>query len=92
VAGDRPPVSAPAFWEALYASSQDGWELGEPAPSLVAWLDGGGSFASGARVAVPGAGRGQGEELDTVADAMGRSGPAGSLHEQRRERHSARTS
>jgi len=63
VAGDRPPVSAPAFWEALYASSQDGWELGEPAPSLVAWLDGGGSFASGARVAVPGCGRGHDARL-----------------------------
>ena len=63
MAGDRPPVNASAFWEALYASSQDGWELGEPAPSLVAWLDGGGSFAPGARVAVPGAGRGHDARL-----------------------------
>ena len=63
MAGDRPPVSAPAFWEGLYASSQDGWELGEPAPSLAAWLGAGGAFAPGARVAVPGAGRGHDARL-----------------------------
>jgi methyl halide transferase len=63
VAGDRPPVSAPAFWEGLYASSQDGWELGEPAPSLAAWLGAGGAFAPGARIAVPGAGRGHDARL-----------------------------
>jgi SAM-dependent methyltransferase len=63
MAGDRPPVSVPTFWEALYASSQDGWELGEPAPSLAAWLDAGGAFAPGARVAVPGAGRGHDARL-----------------------------
>ena len=27
MAGDRAPVSTSAFWERLYASSQDGWEL-----------------------------------------------------------------
>jgi methyl halide transferase len=63
VAGDRPPVSAPSFWQGLYASSQDGWELGEPAPSLAAWLDAGGAFAPAARVAVPGAGRGHDARL-----------------------------
>lgn len=63
MAGDRPPVSAPAFWEGLYASKQDGWELGEPAPSLAAWLDAGNRFAPGARIAVPGAGRGHDARL-----------------------------
>jgi SAM-dependent methyltransferase len=63
VAGDRAPVSTPAFWEGLYASSQDGWELGEPAPSLAAWLAAGGAFAPAARVAVPGAGRGHDARL-----------------------------
>jgi methyl halide transferase len=60
---DRPPVSTPSFWEGLYASSQDGWELGEPAPSLAAWLDAGSSVAPGAHVAVPGAGRGHDARL-----------------------------
>jgi methyl halide transferase len=41
---DRKPVSAPAFWEALYAEGQDGWELGEPSPALGAWLAKGGRF------------------------------------------------
>ena len=41
---DRKPVGTPAFWEGLYAEGQDGWELGEPAPGLVAWLSGGGRF------------------------------------------------
>src|SRR5262249_56195599 len=34
VAGDRTPVSTPAFWDELYASSQDGGELGGAAPAL----------------------------------------------------------
>ncbi len=63
MAGDRAPVSTPAFWEGLYASSQDGWELGEPAPSLVGQLDAGFPVAPGARVAVPGAGRGHDARL-----------------------------
>ena len=63
MAGDRAPVSAPSFWDGLYASGQDGWELGGPAPSLVAWLDAGGAFAPGARIAVPGAGRGHDARL-----------------------------
>ncbi|HZE35855.1 MAG TPA: methyltransferase domain-containing protein [Candidatus Eisenbacteria bacterium] len=63
MAGDRPPVSASAFWEGLYASSQDGWELGEPAPSLAAWIAAGGAFGPAARVAVPGAGRGHDARL-----------------------------
>jgi len=58
VARDSAPVNTPAFWDELYASSQDGWELGEPAPALVARLDAGLSLPQGARVAVPGAGRG----------------------------------
>jgi len=58
VAGDRAPVSTAAFWDGLYASSQDGWELGEPASALVACLATGLPLPPGARVAVPGAGRG----------------------------------
>src|SRR5262249_58690515 len=58
VAGDRTPVSTPAFWDELAAWSQDGGELGGPAPALVARLDAGLSLPQGARVAVPGAGRG----------------------------------
>ena len=58
MADPRKRVSAPAFWEGLYAERQDGWELGEPAPSLQAWLASGGTFFPGARVAVPGCGRG----------------------------------
>jgi len=63
VAGDRAPVSTPAFWDGLYAASQDGWELGGPAPSLVARLDAGLPVAPGARFAVPGAGRGHDARL-----------------------------
>lgn len=61
MADDRAPVSAPAFWEQLYAGGNDGWELGAPAPPLEAWLGSGGSFPAAAepsRVAVPGCGRG----------------------------------
>ena len=49
-------VSAPQFWEDVYARGGDGWELGAPAPPLVDF------FATarldGQRVAVPGCGRG----------------------------------
>jgi SAM-dependent methyltransferase len=49
-------VSTPEFWEDVYARGGDGWELGAPAPPLVDF------FATarldGARVAVPGCGRG----------------------------------
>jgi methyl halide transferase len=31
-------VSRPAFWDALYARGEDGWELGAPAPPLAALL------------------------------------------------------
>ena len=41
---DRKPVGEPGFWEGLYANGNDGWELREPAASLVAWLAGGGRF------------------------------------------------
>ena len=58
MAEPRKPVSAPAFWEGLYAERQDGWELGEAAPSLQAWLASGATFPPGARVAVLGCGRG----------------------------------
>ena len=41
---DRKPVGEPGFWEGLYAEGNDGWELREPSPALVAWLAGGGRF------------------------------------------------
>lgn len=49
-------VSDPTFWEHLYDRGGDGWELGEPAPPLVTFLEAT-SLPSG-RVAVPGCGRG----------------------------------
>ena len=75
---DRKPVGEPGFWEALYAEGNDGWELREPSPALVAWLAGGGRFtisggpemapalppsADAPRVAVPGCGRGHDARL-----------------------------
>jgi len=59
----RRPVSAAAYWEGLYAEQQDGWELGEAAPSLQACLASGRPFTPGARVAVPGCGRGHDARL-----------------------------
>jgi methyl halide transferase len=41
---DRKLVGEPGFWEGLYANGNDGWELREPSPPLVAWLAGGGRF------------------------------------------------
>ena len=46
---DRSPVSQAAFWDGLYAVGQDGWDLGEAAPALVDWLDGGGRFEAGTK-------------------------------------------
>jgi len=63
VDGPRRPVSAAAYWEGLYAERQDGWELGEAAPSLQARLASGRPFTPGARVAVPGCGRGHDARL-----------------------------
>jgi methyl halide transferase len=63
VAEPRKPVSAAAYWDGLYAERQDGWELGAPAPALEAWLASGGTFPPGARVAVPGCGRGHDARL-----------------------------
>jgi len=59
----RSRVSAAGFWERLYAERQDGWELGDAAPALQACLAAGRSFTSGARVAVPGCGRGHDARL-----------------------------
>lgn len=74
----EPAVSSPDFWQDLYARGEDGWELGAPAPPLVAWLDRGGRIpiAGGApapprahgalaapRVAVLGCGRGHDARL-----------------------------
>ena len=49
-------VSEPQFWEDLYATGGDRWELGVPAPPLVDFFAG--ARLDGARVAVPGCGRG----------------------------------
>ena len=56
-------MSAPPFWDDLYARGQDGWDLGAPSPPLVGWLAQGGRFPGAddgraACVAVPGCGRG----------------------------------
>jgi len=60
---DRKPVGEPGFWEGLYADGNDGWELHEPSPALVAWLAEGRLGPEGARVAVPGCGRGHDARL-----------------------------
>jgi len=49
-------VNAPDFWTDLYARGGDGWELRQPAPALVEYMDRA-PLAPG-RVAVPGCGRG----------------------------------
>ena len=49
-------VSAPDFWENLYATGGDGWELGQPAPPLVDFVDR--TPPPRGRVAVLGCGRG----------------------------------
>jgi SAM-dependent methyltransferase len=49
-------VSTPEFWERLYAVGGDGWELGQPAPPLVDFVDA--TPPPRGRVAVPGCGRG----------------------------------
>ncbi|HXG03950.1 MAG TPA: methyltransferase domain-containing protein [Candidatus Binatia bacterium] len=54
-------VSAPAFWEGMYAAGEDGWELGGPHPTLVHLLRTAPPPAG--RVAVPGCGRGHDARL-----------------------------
>ncbi len=54
-------VSDPAFWEWLYAQERQGWELGQPAPPLLAYLEAK-SLPLG-RVAVLGCGRGHDARL-----------------------------
>ena len=49
-------VNTVEFWEGLYASGGDGWELGGPAPPLVDFVTT--TPPPRGRVAVPGAGRG----------------------------------
>jgi SAM-dependent methyltransferase len=49
-------VSAPDFWEGLYATGGDGWELGQPAPPLVDFVEA--TPPPRGRVAVLGCGRG----------------------------------
>ncbi|MEX2147313.1 MAG: methyltransferase domain-containing protein [Candidatus Rokuibacteriota bacterium] len=49
-------VSAPAFWEDLYARGADGWETGGAAPALVDFVES--TPPPRGRVLVPGCGRG----------------------------------
>ncbi|MBM4441949.1 MAG: methyltransferase domain-containing protein [Candidatus Rokubacteria bacterium] len=49
-------VSAAAFWDGLYARGADGWEMGQPAPPLVDFVER--TPPPRGRVAVPGCGRG----------------------------------
>ena len=49
-------VSAAEFWTDLYARGGDGWELGQPAPPLVEFMES--TRLPSGRVAVPGCGRG----------------------------------
>ena len=49
-------VSTSDFWTDLYARGGDGWELRQPAPPLVAFVER--SPLAPGRVAVPGCGRG----------------------------------
>jgi len=49
-------VSAPGFWSDLYARGGDGWDLGQPSPPLVEFLDH--TPLAPGRVAVAGCGRG----------------------------------
>jgi len=49
-------VSEPEFWEELYGQGGDGWELGEPAPTLVEFVES--TPPPLGRIAVPGCGRG----------------------------------
>ena len=49
-------VNTPEFWERLYATGGDGWELGRAAPPLVDFVET--TPPARGRVAVPGCGRG----------------------------------
>ena len=49
-------VSAPEFWTDLYSRGGDGWDLRQPSPPLVEFLDH--TPLAPGRVAVPGCGRG----------------------------------
>ena len=49
-------VSTAEFWTDLYARGGDGWELGQPAPTLVEFMES--TPLPPGRVAVPGCGRG----------------------------------
>lgn len=54
-------VSAPDFWDGLYATGADGWEMGRPHPSLAHVLET--APPPLGRVAVPGCGRGHDARL-----------------------------
>jgi SAM-dependent methyltransferase len=52
----QPTVNEPGFWERLYQSGEDGWELRRPAPPLAAYLEK--NPPPPGKVAVLGCGRG----------------------------------
>ncbi|WP_343642879.1 methyltransferase domain-containing protein [Roseateles sp.] len=54
------------FWQQRFESGQTGWDRGGPHPQLAAWLEEG-VLPKGARIAVPGCGRGH--ELAVLARA-----------------------
>lgn len=55
-----------SFWQARFESGQTPWDRGEPNPQVAAWLDEG-LLPVGARIVVPGCGRGH--ELVSLAEA-----------------------
>lgn len=55
---DARRVSVPGFWEGHYRRGDTGWDLGQAAPPLVAWLAGPEAPPAGRRVAVLGCGYG----------------------------------
>ncbi len=58
MAEDGRNVSEPEFWEEHYRRGDTGWDIGQAAPPLAAWLAGPEAPPPGRRVAVLGCGRG----------------------------------
>lgn len=54
------------FWQQRFETGQTGWDRGAPHPQLAAWLADG-LLPTGARIVVPGCGRGH--ELSVLARA-----------------------
>jgi len=75
----RAPVSAPGFWEALYAAGEDGWELGAPAPALEAWLDAGGRFDPAPGTSAHGGGPAEADRASADPRSSAEWGSAGAM-------------